>query len=519
MKYKFVREWTKPIFVLIGIIALSFLLRIINLTLWPVFADEAIYIRWSQIMASEPTLRFLPLSDGKQPLFMWILMFLVRRFSDPLFVGRLVSVFSGIGSLVGIFVLSYLLFKSKVVSLLSSFAWAISPYAVFFDRLALVDSILALFGIWTLVFGVLTAQRKRLDCAMLTGFCLGGALLTKSPALFFVIMLPVTALLSKFPKRKSELLMHLLSLVCLWLVTYIIAYGMFNILRLGPNFHLISSRNQDYVYPLSHLWVRPLDPFLPFLNRSLEWIWIMGPSVVLVVAFLGIVINFKKYPREVFLLLLWAFFPVFAQAMFAKVFTARYILFSLPIFFIFTAISVLNKNNVYKKFWIFLFIFFIIHSLWIDKFYLTDPENSPLPTSERSGYLEEWTAGTGIKEVSELIKAEAKANLTKSIVVGTEGYFGTLPDGLQIYLDGIDNVTVIGVGINLGEIPASLNESVKAGNKTYLVINSSRLKFEPSQMGLKIISSYPKAERLEFSHERSMYGPQDVLYFLEVPGN
>ena len=25
----------------------------------------------------------------------------------------------------------------------------------------------------------------------------------------------------------------------------------------------------------------------------------------------------------------------------------------------------------------------------------------------------------------------------KQIVIGTEGYFGTLPDGLQIYLEGI----------------------------------------------------------------------------------
>src|SRR3989344_5815509 len=74
---------------------------IIALGKLPIFADEAIYIRWSQIMAAEPTLRFLPLSDGKQPLFMWVLMFLVRKLPDPLITGRLVSVFSGLGTIAG----------------------------------------------------------------------------------------------------------------------------------------------------------------------------------------------------------------------------------------------------------------------------------------------------------------------------------------------------------------------------------------------------------------------------------
>jgi len=41
-----------------------FILRLPNLTLQPIFADEAIYIRWAQVMRAESTLRFLPLSDG-----------------------------------------------------------------------------------------------------------------------------------------------------------------------------------------------------------------------------------------------------------------------------------------------------------------------------------------------------------------------------------------------------------------------------------------------------------------------
>src|SRR3989344_5804660 len=68
---KIINEWKSTILLGILILILALGLRLYNLTYLPIFADEAIYIRWAQIMQAESTLRFLPLSDGKQPLFMW----------------------------------------------------------------------------------------------------------------------------------------------------------------------------------------------------------------------------------------------------------------------------------------------------------------------------------------------------------------------------------------------------------------------------------------------------------------
>ena len=63
----------KPSHIFAGlmILLIAVILRFSYPNSLPVFADESIYIRWAQIMRSEATLRFLPLSDGKQPLFMW----------------------------------------------------------------------------------------------------------------------------------------------------------------------------------------------------------------------------------------------------------------------------------------------------------------------------------------------------------------------------------------------------------------------------------------------------------------
>lgn len=503
------KEWKWIILVLVGIVGLAFFLRIFNLTLLPVFADEAIYIRWSQIMVNVPTLRFLPLSDGKQPLYMWVLMFFVRHFSDPLFIGRLLSVVSGIGTLIGVFALSFILFRSKKASVIAALIWAVSPFGLFFDRLALVDSMLNLFGVWAVFFSVLTAKTRRLDMAMITGFFLGFMLLTKSPAIFFVVLLPFTWFLVQ---KKSQVL----RLIILYGVTLIIAYGMYNILRLGPNFHLVGMRNLDYVYPYSHILSDPLNPFKGHMGGIVSYFILLAPLSLVPLFVLGIFVNLKKNLTTIFPILALAYVPIFVIAEYSKVVTARYILFTIPFFVILAAAAFTSKSKLVNYLSVFFLIFFVIQSAMFDYKLLTKVETAPLPYGDRSGYLEEWTAGQGIKEISEIIKKVHANNPATKIVVGTEGYFGTLPQGLEMYLTGTDNVLVIGVGLEINQTPQSLKESKEAGNKTYLVINKSRLKEDPTKIGLELISSYEKPPRRPGSREYALYGPQEVLYFFEV---
>lgn len=499
---KIFQEWKWTILGLIIILLIAFGVRIINLTILPIFVDEAIYVRWAQVMAAEPNLRFLPLSDGKQPLYMWILMFLIKYFSDPLFIGRLISVFTGLGTLLGIFVFSYILFKNKMVSLLSAFLYSISPFVVFFDRMALVDSMLSMFGIWTAVFGLLTSKHKRLDYALISGFCLGFAALTKSPALFIVLLLPSFWFLNNIKG--------------IWRlgVTYILAFAMYNIQRLGPNFSQLTARTGDYVLPISHIWTNFTDPLIPHLKDFGVWLISMGPISIIPIILLGIIFGFKKYPKETLVLLVWALIPVVIQSELAKAFTARYVFFSLPYLFILAGMFLLAKKLHIIGYG--LVILFIVQSTIFNYHLLTNPEKANLPRGERSGYLEEWTAGQGIKEIADYLKNQSSLTNNKQIVVGTEGYFGTLPDGLQLYVNKLPNIIVIGVGVVIEDVPQSLKEAVEAGNKTYLVINKSRFKGNPEKQGYKLIEKYPKGLRLTDSKQYSWYGPQEELLFFEL---
>src|SRR3989344_4878367 len=346
---KFLYQWKSVIIFLPTISLFGFLLRVTRIVLYqqPIFADEAIYVRWAQVMRAEPTLRFLPLSDGKQPLFMWSMIPLLKLFSDPLIAGRMLSVICSLATGIGIFLLTYLLFKNKKVSLIATLLYALSPFAVFFDSMALVDSMLASFAVWTLYLGLLTAQKLRLDYAMLTGFALGGASLTKSPWIFFAGFLPLSAIFLGWPRRPGDKFKTLVTYALLLLVTFTLSLTIYNILRLGPNFHLISSRNADYVFPLSHFWTNPKDPFIFHFDRALEWIWGIGPWSVFLLFIGGVIINFKKYRKQVFILSVWSVLPILVQSEFAKVFTARYIYFSLPFIFILAASAFLSEK--FKK--------------------------------------------------------------------------------------------------------------------------------------------------------------------------
>lgn len=511
------KEWRITLFIAFLVIVVGLVLRFYNLTNLPVFGDEAIYIRWAQIMIAEPTMRFISLSDGKQPLFMWGIMPFLKIFDDPLFAGRILSALTGVVTALGVFVLSYLITNKTKPALMAVFIYLIIPFSVFFERLAMADSMLSMFGIWSLIFTFLIVKYKRLDLAIIFGFILSGALLTKSPALYFSLLIPLSIVINYFNKRNLKETFFITILIGLG---YLIAYGFYNfILHLGPNYHMIALRNKDYVFPISHLWENPTDPFIFHFDRAKQWYLHYGTWPLAILFIAGLLTGLKQKTSFTLLIFAWFIVPVLASSMFARSFTTRYIFYTLPYYVVISSFVLLNaatRKIIISSIVTFLFLLIIIFSGKFYLTYITDYEKTPLSETDRSGFLVEWTAGKGIREISEIIIEEYNKNPDKKIVVGTEGYFGTLPDGLQIYLSKYPQITVIGVGIDLNEIPIQLKESKQFGNTTYLVINSSRLKMDPNSPGLKALTFFEKPDRNPQSHEFAIHGPSDRLYLFEI---
>ncbi len=494
------------LFALFCLVGLYFLTRLINLTEIPVFVDEAIYIRWAQVMRAEPTLRFLPLSDGKQPLFMWLVIPSFKLFADPLFAGRFISILAGFGTLVGVFLLTWYLTKNRFTSLLASLLYIVIPYTLFFDRMALVDSLLSMFAIWSIFIGILFIQTPRLDLAMILGFILGGGLLTKSPAILFIALQPILLLsLESSPakgKKHPVQMGFILKILAGWLIAGVIAFAMYNILRLGPNFNQIGARNLDYVFSFREVLSHPLNPFMTnFREKLITWypILLTWPILLLIIFSLTI----KKHRQFILPLFLWAILPILFQASIAKVFTSRYLLYTVPPLLITAAIALAKLKQSLPLYKGVLLIIILLSFATIRSFtLLTNPTKATLPWETRNGYFEEWTAGYGQKEISQYLIERAQNH---SVVVGTEGYFGTLPDGLQIYTQNVPHLTVIGVGQPIFQIPDSLWNSLLE-HEVYLVVNQSRLNLTPIEFThLETIAEYPKPTRTDGTHETLLF--------------
>src|SRR5690606_26994157 len=123
--------------------------------------------RWAQIAEQDANWRFIALSDGKQPSFVWIAIVMMKVIDDPLVAGRLVSVISGFLGMIGIFFLASEIFKSRRTGVIASVLYLIYPFAMVYDRMALYDSLVATFFIWSSYFTVLLVRLRRLDVALI----------------------------------------------------------------------------------------------------------------------------------------------------------------------------------------------------------------------------------------------------------------------------------------------------------------------------------------------------------------
>lgn len=475
-----------------------FVFRLPNLTLQPIFADEAIYIRWAQVMRSESTLRFLPLTDGKTPLFMWMMIPIFSFVQDPLFAGRLLSVISGFFTFLGVFFLSKKVF-GRGTAFWASLLYIITPYTIFFDRMALVDSMLSAFTVWIFYFALKLVQSPKFNLSFILGFLLGGAWLTKTPAYINIFLLPVSVL--NF-QAKSKF--QFLNLVLYWLIASSIAIFLYNLLRLSPSFHLLASRNTDYVFSLSELYGRPLDPFIPHMRDLADWFPKFLTLPIFALMIYGAWRIIKDRSRQGWVILLWALIPILILSAFLKTFTTRYILFSIPLLLILAGFSFekishskfLRSNKILI---LGIFLILTIKAFYSDWQILIKPENAPIPNESRKGYFEEWTAGYGLKEIAEYL-VQQKQN--GPVVVGTEGYFGTLPDGLFIYLDKAQ-IPIIGSHQTSAD---QLKDALKS-SQVFFVANGDKRSLEGKIDKLEVIKKYSKAKPLDGSKQNHI-----VLY-------
>lgn len=480
------------------LISLTYVItRLINLTAIPIFTDEAIYLRWSQIGSYDAAWRFIPLTDGKPPLYHWFVMLTIRLFSDPLFAGRIVSVIFGFLSLIGISLLGYYLTRSKTVGFLSALMYLSSPFMMVYDRLAIVDCLLTTVSIYSFLLSVLLLKTLRLDVAFMLGGAIGAGLLTKASGLIFLLLSPLSLILSnlKKPPFSSRNLKFFATYSSLFIVVFIISQSVYSILRLSQFFYRIGQKNSEFIISFTEFIEQPFA--LTFGNAKSLFNWQLGYLTLPIFFLLIFSFTQKRFIREKILLLLYYLLPFFMIATFNKIIFPRFLLFSTPFLLILASIGLfqlIQKSSLTKYKFIIIAAFLLI-PMSVTTTLALAPLQADIPQADRDQYLDSWPAGWGINETVSYLKNQADQ---EPIFIGTQGTFGLMPYALEIYLWRHPNVEIQSYW-PVDKIPEEV--ALKSAEKTtYFIYNE--LEDIPPQDNLELIMEFKKQRLDEVRHMR-----------------
>lgn len=453
----FFRRHKFEIIILAVLTLIYFASRFYSILSLPIFTDEAIYIRWAQIAKQDANWRFISLTDGKQPMFIWLMMISLRFIQDPLLAGRIVSVGAGFMTLIGMYFLGREAFKNNKIGLMSSALYVIFPMALVYDRIALYDSLVGTFAVWSLFLIVQLARKVRLDIALILGMVIGGGVLTKTSGFFSIYLLPFSLLL--FDWTKKEINKRLPKWLFLAVIVIAIAYGFYSILRLSPFFHIITEKNAIFVYPFKDWLDHPFNFFIGNWKAFWDWTTRYLTWPFLSLAILSFFVA-KSFVREKLVLFLWFIVPIVALGLFGKTLFPRFIFFMILPLLPLIAFSLVNIYAKLKKLYVFLIFFFLVSVLVVKADYLISNNfaNAQIPISDKKQYLTDWPAGGGVKRVVGFFKEEVRKG---KIYVATQGTFGLMPFALEMYLVDNPNIKIDGYWPVGDTIPAKVIEMSK----------------------------------------------------------
>jgi len=190
---------------LLLLLVLCAALRIVNLGALPVFIDEGTYAQAARIVGARPgpeTLFILSAHNFgfNPPLFSWVAAPFTRLVADPLLAARLASACIGTLGLVATWAVGRAL-RGPLVGLLAGLLYALSPFILFYNRLAMLDGLLATCGAGALFFAVRLRQRERARDALCLGLCVAAGMLTKLFAVNMLLLPLLAVALAERPRR------------------------------------------------------------------------------------------------------------------------------------------------------------------------------------------------------------------------------------------------------------------------------------------------------------------------------
>lgn len=456
------------------LISLFTIIALANLEAFPIFADEAIYLFWTQKIMQGIAHPLISLYDGKPPLFIWISGLFSLFSHNLLLTGRTVSVLAFGASLALIYI--NLEKSNRRLAYISLILAGLSPFVIFHSRLALIDSLFTLFllaavFVWT--------DQKLNHRGLMTGLMLGLAFWTKTPALFLLPFPLLSALIIERGKKNIKEAIYSL-------ITALLVIGS---LRVSIWFPFLFNRAGDFSFPLLSIFKGQTDQILRNFTNLLNWLISYHLWPLILASVFSVVLAIKQKNKLVLNLILAGICFVLPFIVLGKVISPRYYLFLGYLLAILAGFAL----NLLPKFWSWLTTGIIIITFIPFYFTLTTkPLLIKLPPVDKGQYLQDWSSGIGIREAAAFFVNEAKQ---KKVKVLSEGYFGTLPDGLFVEIgekmQELD-LSIDGVGENGSANYYKHLQNAKTDN-IYYIGNHDRISSKTLD-NFDLILSYPKVD-------------------------
>jgi 4-amino-4-deoxy-L-arabinose transferase-like glycosyltransferase len=450
--------FTKKQWILLFAILLLFgLTRLIKLDGFPIFSDEGIYIRWAKVAWKDATWRFISLTDGRQPLQTWATIPFLKLFeSNALLAGRLFPVSAGFIALIGIMSLGRYLFGAPT-ALIAGFLYVITPYFLFYDRIALVDSAVNASTVWIFLLSIILARTRRLDIALILGFVSGFALLAKSSIRLYVGLALAAAVFIMWPYEsntikgyietikgflfkaasRAQKLQELFSFFVLYLISVSLAILIYNVQRLSPFLHFVEEKNKTFILTKQELFANPFDVFSHNILNIPYYIFSETGFIVAALGLVGLFLMYRRHKTEAMYFTIWLTTAYIAISFVARVLFPRYVLSLGGLLLIPAAYLIANMRTSRQQYVTLGLV--LLSVVYFNYTIMFDYAKIPFPQIDRGQYLEGWPAGWGAKEI---MLSMREASQTKPVLIVAEGNFGMSHDVLDTFLIPGDQIRI-----------------------------------------------------------------------------
>lgn len=399
--------------------------RFVNIISVPPSIDEVRHILRAQSTANGDL--FIGMRESLKQFYIWIIAVFLPLSRDHVLTARVVSTASGLLGAGVCYKLTRVLYPDRQIGYIAALFYLLSPFTLFYDRMALTDSLLTtLVGI-SILSSIHLWRYPTVRGALFLGIILGIATLTKTYAvLFYSTPMLLWLVWGKEISwgRVAKLMMIIISVTSFaWLPIFIIGQAAYK----QDHYQKLITASTEFT-SFGIFWYYNSLLAVNWLSTYLTWP-IIG---LLIVSFLTIIAKRDKIGMVLIILVME---PILIFTVFFAIWYPRYLL---PVIVIISVLFAYGIDQLTKFALIVmeritgkdvhsyvsplalqtaLFLIFCISFLTFDYKILTVPSSAPIPATDKRQYFEGSGAGYGLRESIQVIKMMAnqypKVNLIR----------------------------------------------------------------------------------------------------------